>query len=101
MSCDTPKVFSGNSLAGLADDRGHAWVAVPIHCPNCGVDHLHAVVYVDAEAGDRYEVIADGDVPDTVVVLHNSLGEVKDPAEAGLSCCACGWTADRFIRWAE
>jgi hypothetical protein len=29
---------------------------VPIDCPNCGVGHLHAAVYIEAEGGDMYEV---------------------------------------------
>jgi hypothetical protein len=43
-------------------------VSVPIACPRCGVDHLHAIAYVDAEEGDRYEVVADGQEADMVLV---------------------------------
>jgi hypothetical protein len=74
-------------------------VSVPIPCPRCPCEHLHAAVYVDAEAGDRFEVLGDGDAAETVVVRFNAAGSVAEPEEAHLSCCACGWDGDRFIRW--
>jgi len=36
-------------------------------CPQCGTDHLHAAVYVDADVGDRYEVTALGEEDETVI----------------------------------
>jgi hypothetical protein len=68
-------------------------------CPQCGTDHLHAAVYVDADVGDRYEVMALGEEDETVIVRANPAGRSSPPEEAVLSCCACDWTADRFIRW--
>jgi hypothetical protein len=74
-------------------------MSVPIACPECGVDHLHAAVYVEAEAGDRFQVVADGQDGDTVLVRYNPGGRVKPPREVHLECCACDWTTDRFTRW--
>ena len=68
-------------------------------CPQCGTDHLHAAVYIDAEHGDRYEVKALRDDGQTVVVRFTPDGRISLPEEAALSCCACDWTSDCFIRW--
>lgn len=70
-------------------------------CPACGCDHLHASVYVDAESGDRFEVVAPGDEPATVVAKEDPQGRLVRPEEAHLLCCACGWETDHVIRWAE
>ncbi len=78
-------------------------MSVPIPCPNCSADHLHAAVYLDAERGDRFEVVAvvdDEDLSEAVVVARvNEAGTVTRPEEAHLSCCACDWAGDQFIRW--
>jgi hypothetical protein len=68
-------------------------------CPQCGTDHLHAAVDIDADLGDRYEV-------------HGTRrgGRHRDrPRESGRALVAtggslsvlraCDWTGDRFIRW--
>jgi hypothetical protein len=75
-------------------------VSVPIPCPRCGADHLHAAVYVEAEAGHRFEVIGDGPEDETVLVRFNPDGQIEPPEEAHLLCCACDRDTDRFIRWA-
>jgi hypothetical protein len=74
-------------------------VSFQMACPRCGVDHLHATAYVDAEKGDRYEVVADGKQADTVLVRFNPNGHIKPPEEVHLLCCACDWWTDRFVRW--
>jgi hypothetical protein len=76
-------------------------MSVPIPCPSCGADHLHAAVYLDAEHGNRFEVLGFSDDPDTVIVRSNPAGSVATPEEVFLSCCACDWNDDRFVRWAE
>lgn len=76
-----------------------AAVSVPIACPVCECDHLHAVVYVDAEQGDWFEVIGDA-TSEAVLVRLNENGAVRTPEEASLSCCACGWSDERAIQWA-
>jgi hypothetical protein len=58
-------------------------------------------VYVDAEAGDRFEVLGDGPVESSVRVCVNSDGRLSWPEEVALSCCACGWSGDRFIEWED
>ncbi len=74
-------------------------MSVSIPCPRCSCDHLHAAVYVDAESGDRFEVIGPGDEPETVRARVNPDGGLRQPEEAFLSCCVCDWNGDRFIRW--
>lgn len=62
------------------------------------VRHRHAAVYIDVEVGDRYEAMALGDEDQTVIVRRIRL--VDWPTGGSLlSCCACDWTGDRFVRW--
>ena len=76
-------------------------MSVAIRCPNCSCEHLHASVAIEAEAGDRFEVIgSSGDGEDNVVVRVNRAGRVQAPSEALLSCCACDWSGDTGITWA-
>ena len=70
-----------------------------IACPGCGVDHLHALAYVEAEHGDRYELISDGKEAGTVLVRLNPNGAINPPDEVHLLCCACDWWTDRFAGW--
>lgn len=69
--------------------------------PRCGADHLHGAVYIEAEAGDRYELITLSEEDEAVMVRLNPDGRVSPPDEAFLSCCACDWTGDRVIRWED
>jgi hypothetical protein len=63
------------------------------------LDHLHASAYVGAEEGDRFEVVADGDEAETVLVRFDPGGRTLPPDEVHLLCCACDWEGDRFTRW--
>jgi hypothetical protein len=79
-------------------------VSVPLHCPRCSCDHLHADAYISAEDGDRFEVIesACDDISSNearVRVRINERGRVERPDEVLLSCCACDWHNDAFIDW--
>jgi len=74
---------------------------VPIACPKCGADHLHAAVYLDAESGDRFEIIGDADADGKVLAHENPQGRLTRPEEALLSCCACDWTTDVFLTWSD
>jgi hypothetical protein len=70
-------------------------MSVPIKCPSCGVGHLHASVYVAADASeDRFQVLRlDGD---QLVVRDTGSGTVRTD-EGHLLCCACDWWGDFSI----
>jgi hypothetical protein len=76
-------------------------MSVPISCPSCGADHLHAAVYIEAESGARYEVVGSSEDAETVLVRSNPAAPISEPEEVFLSCCVCDWNADRFIKWAR
>src|SRR3954471_2415466 len=85
---------------GTAPLNSHtlANVTVAISCPAYECDHLHALVYVDAEEGDRFEVIGEAS-SDVVLVRLNENGMVRTPEEASLYCCACGLSGERGVKW--
>lgn len=74
-------------------------MAFPMVCPRCGADHLHATAYVEADEGDRFEVVGFGQEPETVLVRFNPVGRTAPPDEVHLLCCACDWWTDHFVRW--
>ena len=53
-------------------------VSVPIPCPNCGTEHLHATFYMEAD-GDRFQVVAEGPEADTVLVRFDPDGAITPP----------------------
>jgi len=68
-------------------------VSVPIPCPNCGVGHLHAALYVTADGPeDRFHVTG-LDAIGRAVVTDAGDGALRFD-EAILTCCACAWTED-------
>jgi hypothetical protein len=67
-------------------------VSIPVECPNCGVGHLHASLYIDADSPeDRFQVVTlDGD---RLVVRDTGSGALFTK-EGHLLCCACDWSGD-------